>query len=127
MSAPQASFSGYVRQIFFRTLALVLVVAGLLILAGKKPWARGVALGGAVSLVNLLLMARSIPGQALALGGKVFGPAAARYALRMAVTAVALAYAGLNENIALGGAIPALFSAQVMLFAGEFIGKDMSD
>ncbi len=101
----------------------MLLIAALLILAGKKPWAKGVVLGGTASLVNLLLMAGGIPGQFYTQGARGARRAAGKYALRMMIMAATLVYAGMNDSITLGAAIPALFVTQAVLLFEEFSGK----
>lgn len=101
----------------------MLLIAALLILAGKKPWAKGVVLGGTASLVNLLLMAGGIPGQVYTQGARGARRAAGKYALRMMIMAATLVYAGMNDSITLGAAIPALFVTQAVLLFEEFSGK----
>jgi len=121
MSGRETSHTGHVRLVATATLTLTLIVAGLLLIAGHKPWAKGAILGGVTSLVNLLIMAGGIPDQFLAQGAR---KAAIRFALRMLIMAGALVYAGMNDGIALGAAIPALFTAQAVLLFIELADKD---
>lgn len=123
MSSESASFARFVRQVFTKTLALILSAAGILLLFGQKPWAKGVVLGGAASMVSLLMMARGIPNQAAEPGARSARRAAGRYSLGMMVMAAALVYAGMTEGIALGAAIPALFSARAVLLTEELLDR----
>jgi hypothetical protein len=124
MSERATSYASHVRLVAARTLTLILIVAGLLLIAGYKPWAKGVILGGAASLANLLVIAAGIPDQMLAHSAKGAGKAAIRFGLRMLIMAGALLYAGLDVGISLGAAIPALFIAQAVLIFKELTDKD---
>ncbi len=121
MRGRATSHTDHVRLVVTRTLTLILVVAGLLLLAGYKPWAKGAILGGIASLVNLLVIAVGIGDQMLGKGAR---KAAARFALRMLITGGALVYAGMNDSIALGAAIPTLFIAQAVLVFNELAEND---
>jgi hypothetical protein len=116
------SFNHYVRRIFFGTLSLVLVFAGIFLLLGHKPWARGVVLGGAASLLNLLVMAGDVRRQGADVGTRGGRPTLGRYALRMAAIAAVLIYSATNDNIALWATVPALFASQFVMTGGELLG-----
>jgi len=118
-----SSFDRYVRRVFFGTLSLILVLAGIFLFAGHKPWARGMVLGGAAGLVGLVIMAGDIRRQGEVTGGQVPRLAYGRYALRMAVMAAVLIYSATNEEIALWVTIPALFATQFAMTCGELLGK----
>lgn len=115
------SFDKYVRRVFFGTLSLVLVLAGAFLLAGNRSWARGLVLGGAASLVNLVIMASEVRRQGM-IASRASRPAYGRYALRMAIIAAALLYAATNEKVALWATIPALFASQFAMTCGELLG-----
>ena len=115
------SFERYVRWIFLGTLSFILVVAGAFLLAGLKVWARGVILGGAASLLSLVIMAGDVRRQGPAVDGQGVRPTYGRYALRMAAIAAALIYAATNESIALWATIPFLFASQVVMTCGELL------
>ena len=117
------SFDGYVRRVFFGTLSLILVIAGIFLLLNHNSWARGVALGGAASLVSLVIMAGDVRKQGNVTGGTVLRPAYGGYALRMMVIAAALVYAALSVKIALWAAIPAVFASQFAMTCGELLGS----
>lgn len=117
-----SSFVNYVRRVFFGTLSLILVIAAIFLFLGHKPWARGVVLGGAASLVSLVIMAGGVRRQGDVTGGQVLRLAYGRYALRMAVIAAVLIYSATNETIALWAAIPALFASQFVMTCGELLG-----
>lgn len=116
-----SSFDKYVRRVFFGNLSLILVLAGIFLLAGHPPWARGFALGGAASLANLVIMAHEVrrAGEA---ENRIFRPSYANYALRMTIITAALIYSAVSVDIALWAAIPALFSGQLTMTCGEFLG-----
>jgi len=116
------SFDRYVHRVFLGTLLLILVVAGTLLLAGYRPWARGVALGGAASLANLLIMAGDVRRQRPLVGDRGMSPGYGRYALRMAIIAAALIYSATNKDIAFWAAVPALFASQLVMTGGELLG-----
>lgn len=113
----------YVRRVFFGALGLILVFSGTLAVAGVPAWARGVALGGSASLVNLLLLAKGAKKQ-VALPddrGGILGPSMI-FVLRMGVTAAALLFAASDDRVSLWASIPALFVAQVVLVVGDLTG-----
>ena len=116
-------FAKFVRKVFFRALVIILLSGGFFFLAGHRSWARGVALGGAASLVNFLAMARYIPRHAVRVGSGGQRAAAGRYTLRMIVAGAALFLAASADGIALGATIPSLFIAQGVLVAGELTGR----
>ncbi|NOY86702.1 MAG: ATP synthase subunit I [Deltaproteobacteria bacterium] len=115
-------FAKFVRKIFFRTLVIILLLSGVFVLMGHRSWARGVALGGAASLVNFLAMAGHIPRHAVKVGPGGQRSAAGRYALRMVIAGAVLFAAASMDRIALWAAIPALFIAQAVLIVGELTG-----
>lgn len=123
MSGVVQIFAGFVRKIFFRALAIILLSVGAFVLMGHMSWAKGAALGGAASLVNFLAMAGHIPRHAVKVGSGGQRSAAGRYALRMTTAGAALVLAASVKGIALGAAIPALFTAQAVLIAGELAGS----
>ena len=116
------SFDQYVHRTFIGTLLLVLVVAGILLLAGYRPWARGVVLGGVASLVNLVIMAGEVRRQGPMAGDQGMRLAYGKYALRMAVIAAVLIYSATSVNIAFWGTVPALFASQFVMTGGELLG-----
>ncbi|TNF45586.1 hypothetical protein EP232_05610 [bacterium] len=124
MSERATSYTGHVRLVAARTLTLILIISGLLLVAGHKAWAKGAILGGTASLVNLLIMAGGIPDQLLAPSAKGNRKAAVRFACRMLIMAGALVYAGIDDGVAIGAAIPALFTAQAVLIVIEFTDKN---
>jgi len=123
MSDLTSSFNQYVHRIFAVTLILVLTVAGVFLLTGQKPWARGIVLGGAASLVNLVIMAGDVRRQGGVTGGQVTRPAYGRYALRMTVIAAVLIYSATSINIAFWATVPALFASQFIMTGGELLGQ----
>lgn len=124
MSEGVTSYAGHVRLVSAGTLTLTVIIAGLLLVAGQKPWAKGIILGGTAGLVNLLIMAGGIPGQLLTSGVWGARKAAGRFALRMLIMAGALVYAGLEDGVSLSAAIPALFFAQAVLIVRELTDRD---
>ena len=78
-------------------------------------------LGGATSLVNLVIMAGEVRRQGSNVGRQGVRPPYGSYALRMAVTVAALVYAATSVKIAFGAAVPALFSSQLVMTGGEFL------
>ena len=120
---PVNSFDRYVRRVFFGTLSLILVIAGTFLLLGHKPWTLGVVLGGAASLVNLVIMAGDVRRQGGVTGGQVGQPAYGRYALRMTVIAAVLIYSATSIKIAFWATVPALFVSQFIMSSGELLGE----
>ena len=119
------SFDSYVRRVFFGSLSLILLFAGIFLLTGHKPWARGVSLGGAASLVNLVIMARDVRRQGNLTGRRSLRSAYGPYALRMTIIAAILIYAATSKNIALWATVPALFTSQFAMTCGELLrGKE---
>ncbi|MDF1524946.1 MAG: ATP synthase subunit I [bacterium] len=116
-----SSFDKYVRRVFFGTLSLILLFAGIFLFVERMPWARGVVLGGAASLVNLVIMAGDVRKQGVVIESKSFRSAYGRYALRMSLLAGVLIYSATNENIALWATIPALFASQFAMTCGELL------
>jgi tetrahydromethanopterin S-methyltransferase subunit C len=116
------TFERYVHRTFLGSLALTLVPAGVLFLAGFGACARGVALGEAASLANLVLMAHDIRRQAGSLRRRRETASIGNQSLRMGIIAAALVYAALKEGISLPATIPALFSVQVVLVLGGLTG-----
>ena len=113
----------YVRRVFFGALILILTLSGILMVVGVSISARGVVLGGAASLVNLLLMANSVKRQVTGSTGRGSTVApAVNYALRMGVMAAALIYAASDPRVSLWTAIPALFVTQAVLVVGDLTG-----
>ncbi len=123
MSEEGFSIDAYTRRIFYRALALVLAVTSILLLAGQKPWAKGVALGGSASIVNLFLMVGEVRKQVAITAKGSAWRAATKHILRLMVLAAALIYAARSEDIALWAAIPAIFTSQIILFGGELLGR----
>ena len=117
-----ASSNGYFSRVFTGTLVLVLVFGGVFLAMGQRGWARGVALGGAASLVNLILMAGEVRRQLLVPGTRRVRSFYGSYALRMTVLAAALIYSASNVKIALWATIPFLFASQFVMTAGEVLG-----
>jgi hypothetical protein len=118
-----SSFNKYVHRVFVGTLLLILVVAGTFLFVERMPWARGVALGGAASLVNLVIMAGDVRRQGLMVGDQGMSPAYGRYALRMALIAAVLIYSATSIKIAFWATVPALFTSQFIMTGGELLGE----
>lgn len=123
MAVSKLTVEGYFRKVFLGTLAITAAGAGIFLFFGLRSWSRGVALGGAASLFNLLIMAGQIRRRAPGYGGKGLLSAGVLYGLRLAVFSSALIYAVSNDSIALWGTIPFLFASQVVLVAGEVVDK----
>ncbi len=123
MSGEELSIDAYTRRIFYRTLALVITATGILLLAGQKPWAKGVVLGGSASMINLLFMVSEARKQAVITAKGSEWRAVTRHILRLMVLAAALIYAARNQDIALWATIPAIFTSQIVLFGGELLGR----
>jgi len=121
------TFDKYVHRVFFGVLSIILVFAGTFLFLGHKPWARGVALGGIASLVNLVIMAGGIQRQGALLGRQMVRPAYGRYALRMTATAAVLVYAATSSKITLWATIPALFASQFVMTCGELLGSNKEE
>jgi len=117
------SFEQYVHRVFVGTLLLILVVAGIFLLTGHKPWTRGVILGGAASLVNLVIMAGDVRRQGDVTGGQVTQPSYRRYAVRMTVIAAVLIFSATSIKIAFWATVPALFASQLIMTGGELLGE----
>jgi len=92
-------------------------------IAGARTWARGLVLGGAASLVNLLLTAGAVRRQVWGSSGigSRYGVAAA-YAIRMTSTAAALVFAAMDDRISFWAVLPGLFAAQFVLIAASLAG-----
>jgi hypothetical protein len=118
-----SSFNKYVHRVFVGTLLLILVVAGTFLFVERMPWARGVALGGAASLVNLVIMAGDVRRQGPMVGDQGMSPAYGRYALRMALIAAVLIYSATSIKIAFWATVPALFTSQFIMTGGELLGE----
>ena len=118
-----SSFNKYVHRVFVGTLLLILVVAGIFLFVERMPWARGVALGGAASLVNLVIMAGDVRRQGPMVGDQGMSPAYGRYALRMALIAAVLIYSAISIKIAFWATVPALFTSQFIMTGGELLGE----
>jgi len=116
------SFDHYVHRVFVGTLLLVLVAAGVFLLTGHRPGARGTVLGGAASLVNLVIMAGEIRRQGSMAGDQGMRPAYGKYALRMAIITAVLIYSATSVNIAFWATVPALFASQLIMTGGELLG-----
>ena len=118
-----SSFNKYVHRVFVGTLLLILVVAGIFLFVERMPWARGVVLGGAASLVNLVIMAGDVRRQGPMVGDQGMSPAYGRYALRMALIAAVLIYSATSIKIAFWATVPALFTSQFIMTGGELLGE----
>ena len=118
-----SSFNKYVHRVFVGTLLLILIVAGIFLFVERMPWARGVALGGAASLVNLVIMAGDVRRQGPMVGDQGMSPAYGRYALRMALIAAVLIYSATSIKIAFWATVPALFMSQFIMTGGELLGE----
>jgi hypothetical protein len=118
-----SSFNKYVHRVFVGTLLLILVVAGTFLFVERMPWARGVVLGGAASLVNLVIMAGDVRRQGPMVGDQGMSPAYGRYALRMALIAAVLIYSATSIKIAFWATVPALFTSQFIMTGGELLGE----
>lgn len=116
------SFEHYVHRVFLGSLALVLVPAGILVLAGFGNLARGVVLGGAASLINLVLMALGIRRHSDTMHRFRAAASMGNYSLRMGILTAALIYAAVNDRVSLLATIPALFSVQAVLLLGGMVG-----
>ena len=101
---------------------MILAVAGIFLFVERMPWARGVVLGGAASLVNLVIMAGDVRRQGPMVGDQGMSPAYGRYALRMAVIAAVLIYSATSIKIAFWATVPALFTSQFIMTGGELLG-----
>jgi len=117
-----SSFNKYVHRVFVGALLLILAVAGIFLFVERMPWARGVVLGGAASLVNLVIMAGDVRRQGPMVGDQGMSPAYGRYALRMAVIAAVLIYSATSIKIAFWATVPALFTSQFIMTGGELLG-----
>ena len=117
------AFDRYVHRVFAGTLLLVLLVAAILLLLGQGSWARGAVLGGAASLINLVIMAGDVRRQGPLVGDQGMKPALGRYALRMTVITAALIYSATSDRAAFWAVVPALFTSQLVMTAGEFLGS----
>jgi len=115
-------FETYVRRVFWGSVALVLIPAGILLFAGLGTYARGVALGGAASLINLILMAHGIRWRTDTSRRHWTAASFGSYSIRMGVIAAALVYAAVNGDISLVATIPALFCVQAVLLFGGLTG-----
>ena len=88
-------------------------------ITGYPARARGLILGGAASLVNLLLTAGAIRGQVWGSSGKGFRfGAAGAYAARMGITAAALIFSALDARVSFWAVVIGLFAVQAVLVAG---------
>jgi len=123
MSDQKRIFDQYVHRIFAVTLIFIIIVAGIFLFMGFKPWARGVVLGGAASLISLVIMAGDVRRQGDVTGGQIVRPAYGRYALRMTVIAAVLIYSATSIKIAFWATVPALFVSQFIMTSGELLGN----
>lgn len=118
-----SSFDRYVRRVFFGTLSLILLLAGIFFFVERMPWARGVILGGAASLVNLVIMAGEVRRQGSLTGGQFVRQSYGRYALRMTIIAAALVYSAIGVKVNFWATVPALFASQFIMTSGELLGN----
>jgi len=124
---PMRSFDRYVNQVFARTLLLIVAVAGVFLLAGHRPLARGVVLGGAASLVNLVVMAGDVRRQGAKAGDRGMSPSYGSYALRMAVIIAVLIYSAITIKIVFWATVPALFASQLVMTGGELLERNKQE
>lgn len=120
----------YVRRVFFGSLVLLVIPAGALFLTGLVAAARGVALGGAASLLNFLLMSKDVRRQKDSSRRPWPAASTGAYSLTMVTIAAALLYAVVNDGVSFLATIPALFCVQAVLIldglAGWMDGHDRS-
>ena len=116
-------FDCSIRRIFFWSLILFMVPAGILLLAGRDAWARGVILGGAASLLNLLVLAFDIRRSARSPRAVRMTASFGSHGLRMVTVAAVLIYAASDEGISLLASIPPLFCVQAVIFFGVLTGR----
>ena len=123
MKAGEADVDEQVRdyQLFVRRrmrFALILAVGAalVLVLAGYKPEAKGVALGALFSIISFGLMARTLPARIQRQGrsGRAFG--FVWILARLALLAVPLVVAGKVQQISLPAAAVGLFAIQATLY-----------
>lgn len=115
-------FENYVHRVFFGSLAFVLIPAGILVLAGFGNLARGVVLGGAASLINLILMAYDVRRRTSSTRRHWAAASFGSYIIRMMVITAALVYAAADSGISLVATVPALFCVQIVLLLGGLTG-----
>lgn len=99
----------------FRALALAIGLAVILILAGYKPVAKGVVLGGLFSVVNFVLMGQLLP---LRLGQsrrKAFTFSLLSIGLRYLILAVPVVMAIRMPQFHLAATIAGLFMVQAVI------------
>lgn len=123
MNTGEFEYNDYVRRRIRLALLLAVAAAFILVLAGYRSEAKGLALGGLFSIINFLLLSRTIPaavarrdrsGRSLA-GLWIFG--------RLAVMAVPLFAAVKLEMFNLPATVIGLFIVQVTMLAEPVVKK----
>lgn len=105
----------FVRRKIQRALWLILPGAVVLLIAGYKPEARGLALGGLFSVLNFYVLARVV-GERLnrpGVKGRLFG--VAWYVIRLVLLAGPLYLAAVSDYVALVTTAAGLFAIQISL------------
>ncbi len=104
-------------------LLLTLAAAVILILSGSKPAARGVALGGLFSVLNFLIMSRTLAGRMARSGwsGRSFG--FIWILARLGLTALPLILAFKTDYLNVAATAAGLFAVQAALLLQPLISR----
>jgi|GEM_PF-1258876 len=117
-SSPRRLVEGVAKRALILTLAVCLI----LVVMGRLAWAKGLALGGLVSVVNFTLMAWLLP-KALGAGrrrseGWAFGS----LALRFSLMALALGWCLYKpQSLSVAACAAGLFVVQLTLLTNRFL------
>lgn len=121
--SPEAELRTFARSRIRKALLLAVGVALVLVLAGLKTEAKGVALGALFSALNFAVMSRTLAGRVerTGLAGKGFG--LIWIVLRMALLAIPLVIAATTDFFGLAGTAGGLFAIQAVLLSEPLAAK----
>jgi hypothetical protein len=110
-----ADYRRFVKDRSRRALLLTLAAALILVLSGHKPAARGVALGGLFSVINFIIMSRTLAGRLTRTGwsGRTFG--FVWILVRLLLMALPLVLAFKSGYLDIAGTAAGLFAVQAAL------------
>lgn len=112
--------SRYVRLVLQRSLLLVLLVSVFCLVIGEWPWAKGLALGGVASAVNLFLMALFLPRLIGRRRGAAEGMSLLSLLVRFSVMGLALAVSLLSGGeVSVFATAAGLLSVQVVILGSR--------
>jgi hypothetical protein len=104
-----------------RALAIALVAAFVLVVAGFKPAGKGLVLGALFSVLNFVLIAELIGRRGPGFGWRLGG-----VALRMALMAVPLVVAIRQPQFGFWGVVAGLFAVPAMILLAQGTGSGKS-